>query len=202
MARGSKRYIQLEARLSELQRNLLSLLRKPPISKTHYNDQELDSTRAYIVLTHAEIEAFCEDIVRKKARSARERFDRGMGVTPVLRRIVSYHVGKNQKSWSDVRTPTADVVERASQSHLTTIQQNQGIKRSNLKKLLFPLGVLETEMDVTWLALMDSFGRERGGVAHSSVRIGTAPDPVTELTTVNQLLAELLTLDRVLGRMQ
>lgn len=202
MARGSRRYIQLKSRLRELRTNLLSFLPEPPVSKTLYNDQELDSTRAYIVLAHAEIEAFCEDIVRRKAKTAKGAFDRGRGVTPVLRKIVSYYVGKNLRPWSDVQTPSPDIVERASQSHLSTIQQNHGIRPSNLEKLLYPIGVVETRMDTTWLAMMDSFGTKRGGVAHSTVRAVTSPDPLTELTTVEHLLHGLLRLDRLLGKLR
>ena len=95
--------------------------------------------------------------------------------------------------------PSADVVEKASQSHLSAINENNGIKRANLEKLLYPLGVLDRHMDTTWLAQMDSFGGKRGSVAHSSSRAVVAPDPLTELTTVNQLLLGLLSLDRVLG---
>ncbi len=199
MVRGSKRYTQLRTRLHELRMHLLPFLPEPPISKILYNDQELDSTRAYIVLAHAEIEAFCEDIVRDKATTAKNTFDAAGRVTPVLRRIVSYHVGKNQRSWSEVRTPSADVVEKALQSHFTAINNNHGIKRTSLERLMYPLGVLERHMDATWLAQMDSFGRKRGSVAHSSVRTAKAPDPLSELTTVNQLLSGLLLLDRVLG---
>jgi hypothetical protein len=199
MPRGSNRYMQLKRRLHELRNHLLPFLPEPPVSKVLYNVQEIDSTRAYIVLAHAEIEAFCEDIVREKARTAKGSFDVAGRVTPVLRRIVSYYVGKNRRSWSDVRTPSADVVEKASQSYFSAINENNGIKRTNLEKLLYPVGVLERHMDTTWVAQMDSFGGKRGRLAHSSVRAGVAPDPLTELTTVNQLLDGLLALDRALA---
>jgi hypothetical protein len=57
MSRGSQRYLVLKRRLSQLDQNLLYFLPPPPHSKTTYTSQELDLTRAYIVLVHAEIEA-------------------------------------------------------------------------------------------------------------------------------------------------
>ena len=58
MARGSKRYTELKRRLSNLRQNLLGFLPPPPKSKTSYSPQELDLTRSYVLLAHAEIEAF------------------------------------------------------------------------------------------------------------------------------------------------
>jgi len=199
MPRGSKRYVQLASRLAELQRNLLPFLPVPPAYRTTYIDQELDATRAYIVLAHAEIEAFCEDIVNEKAKTAKDLFDSHQRVTPVLRRIVSYYVGKNRKSWSEVRTPSADTVRSASESHLTTVRENNGVKRQNLERLLYPLGVVDAHMNATWLAEMDSFGAKRGDMAHRSGGVVTAPDPPGEVATVGRLLVGLLTLDRALG---
>lgn len=200
MFRGSRRYTQLRNRLFELRKNLLSFLPEPPVSKTTYNDQELDLTRAYIVLAHAEIEAFCEDIVRERVRSAKGAFDKTGRVTPVMRKMVSYYVGKNRRPWTDVRAPSSDIAEKASQSHLAAVNENNGIKRANLEKLLYPLGVLDSHMDVIWLAQMDSFGSARGRVAHNTIGASIAPDPLTELINVNQLLTGLLKLDRVLSR--
>jgi hypothetical protein len=202
MPRGSKKFTKLKSRLHELRRNLLSFLPYPPISKVSYTDQELDSTRAYIVLAHAEIESYCEELVRNKVDAAKAAFDAGRQVTPVLRRLLAYHVGKNKKSWSEVRSPSLAIVSAAAQGHISTIRQNNGIRRSDLEKLLFPVGVLETGLDTIWLAQMDSFGIRRGGMAHSGVGAVAAPDPLTELTTVNQLLSGLLKLDRALARLK
>jgi hypothetical protein len=181
---------------------LLSFLPDPPVSRTLYSRQELDSARGYVVLAHAEIEAFCEDIVLSKVQRAESVFQTTGRVTPVLRKLLSYHVGKNRRSWSEVQSPSSNVVEAALQSHTDIIRANHGIKINNLEKLFYPIGVLETELDAAWLAAMDSFGARRGGMAHSSVAAGFAPDPLTELNAVIQLLSGLLKLDRILAKLQ
>ena len=202
MPRGSKRYGRLRSRVAELQNNLLPFLPVPPASRTAYTDQELDATRAYIVLAHAEIEAFCEDIVRNRAISAKTFFDNAGQVSTVLRRLVSYYVGKNRRSWSEVRAPSPSTVTSAAESHFAAIRDNNGIKRTNLERLLYPLGVVEAQMNTTWLAQMDSFGARRGDVAHRDVGAVTAPDPLSEVTAVGHLLVGLLTLDRILGQLR
>src|SRR6266404_4400647 len=98
MPSGSRRYADLARRVQELGQHLLSFLPPPPaLSKTTYTPQELDLTRSYIVLVHAEIESFCEDLVIEKASKARQEFKANGRVTPILRRMIAYYVGKNRK---------------------------------------------------------------------------------------------------------
>jgi hypothetical protein len=180
----------------------LSFLPDPPTSKVSYSDKELDATRAYIVLAHAEIEAFCENLALEKARAAKAVFDATGKVRPALRRIIAYHVARNQRSWSEVLAPTRNVAEPALRSYQKAIHDNHGIKRRNLEKMLFPIGVPDVRLNTTWLAQMDSFGSNRGTWAHQSARALNPPDPLSELTAVNRLLQGLLDLDRIFGRLR
>ena len=202
MARGSRRYGHLRRRLNELRRHLLAFLPPPPQSKISFTPQELDLTRSFVVLAHAEIEAFCEDLALAKARTSQQAFASRGQVTPVLRRIVSYYVAKKGMSWSGVLTPSPKTVEQALNSYLQAVRDNNGIKRKNLERLLYPLGVLEPMLDTTWLAQMDSFGTKRGGLAHQTIGAVSPPDPVSESANVSQLLTGLLDLDRALSRIQ
>ncbi len=202
MARGSRRYVGLRRRLEELRRHLLYFLPPPPQSKTSFTDRELDLTRSFIVLAHAEIEAFCEDSALAKARAAKQMFHVHGKVTRVQRRIVSYHVGRKGWPWNEVTRPSLQTIDSAFQSYSDAIQNNHGIKRINLEKLLFPLGVVDSRLNATWLAQMDSFGLKRGDWAHKSIKALNPPDPGSESATVNQLLQGLLVLDRVLSRLR
>jgi HEPN superfamily RiboL-PSP-like protein len=201
MVRGSNRFVELRHRLEELTANLLGFLPPPPQSRTSYTSKEFDLARSYIVLAHAEIESYCESLAKEKAGKAVREFDSGAKVTPVLRRIVAYFVAKNLKSWGEVRVPSPEIVQRAYQSYLETVRSNNGVKRSNLERLLFPLGLSESDLDITWLAQMDSFGSTRGEHAHNSTRVVNPPDPATVTKTVGQLLQGLLALDRTFSRL-
>ena len=108
MPQGSIRYRRLTSRLTQLRNHLLYFIPTPPASKLSYSDSELDSTRAYVVLAHAEIEAFCEELVRGKAQTAKLVFDTKGHVQPMLRKMVAYYVARKGQSWetSQTRLPT------------------------------------------------------------------------------------------------
>ena len=202
MTRGSSRFTVLKRRVDDLARRLLSFLPPPPASKTTYTPKEIDLTCAFVVLVHAEIEEFCEEIVTEKAKKALGKSQTLGRTTPVLRRIVAFHVGKEKKSWSEVLSPSPLIVESASNSYFGAVRENHGVKRKNLEHLLYPLGMTEPQLDPTWLVQMDSFGSARGRFAHKSIRAFNPPDPYSELTNVKQLLNGLLLLDRMLSRLR
>jgi hypothetical protein len=204
MAKGSNNYRRLKSRLGQLRKHLLYFLPDPPVSQISYSDREIDSTRAYVVLVHAEIESFCEELVRGKAQAAKLAFDTSGEVKPILRRMVAYYVARKGRSWGDVLSPPAKVVRSTFESYKTSIEENHGVRRKNLEKLLFPLGIHDKHLNklMTWLAQMDSFGKDRGGLAHRSIGAQQAPDPLSQLVTVNQLLNGLLELDRIVGRIR
>lgn len=202
MPRGSKQYRDLTLRLEQLRKHLLFFVPNPPVSKLSYSSQELDLAMAYVVLAHAEIEAFCEDLVSHRVTVAKSTYDKTGTVSPALRKLITHFVVIKGKSWSNVVAPSNAAVESAVKAHKKTVKNNHGVKRTNLEKLLYPLGIVETHLNPTWLADMDSFGAKRGGWAHSSVRAQQPPDPLTQMRAVNQLLNGLSNLDRRLARVR
>ena len=200
MPNGSKRYRELTTRLDQLRGNLLHFLPVPPTSRLAYSDAELDATRAYIVLAHAEIESFCEQAALSRATRSKTIFDNSQIVTPCFRRILSYYVAQKHGSWHEVLNPATNVANKAFRFYQKLISDNHGVKRRNLQKILFPIGVLDTDLNPTWVAQMDSFGLVRGGWAHASVRTQQPPDPPTQFNAVQHLLVGLLSLDRVVAR--
>lgn len=202
MVRGSKKYTSLQRRVKELEKHLLSFLPPPPLSTTVYTPPQLDLTRSYILLAHAEIEAFCEELALEKASKALNDFRAKGRIKPVLRKITAYYVIKEKKSWGDVLKPSATVIERAFQSYATTVRDNNGIKRPNLGRLFYPLGISEASLDTTWLTQMDTFGSNRGTWAHGSIKVHNPPDPKSEVTNVEQLLQGLLLLDGIMRKLR
>ena len=207
MPKGSQSYRHLVSRLGQLRKHLLPFLPDPPLpplSRLSYTNAEFDSTRAYVVLSHAEIEAYCEELALRKAQGAKVQFDTNGVVQPVLRRMVGYYVARNGKSWDNVAAPPPDVVASATESFKSVVRGNHGVKINNLEKLFFPLGICDRHLVrlQTWLAQMNSFGERRGSFAHSSIGVQQQPDPLSQLTTVNQLLNGLEELDRIFGRLR
>ena len=84
----------------------------------------------------------------------------------------------------------------------TVIDQNHGIREENLSKILFPIGIEPWSLDNVWLTTMDSFGRARGSVAHTSVKTQQPIDPETEFTRIAKLiLPGLKKLDKKISRL-
>jgi hypothetical protein len=202
MVRGSARYASLRRRLEELEKHLLSFLPPPPLSTTVYTPRQFDLTRSYIVLAHAEIEAFCEEIAVLKANKAMNHFRVYGTIRPILRKIVAYYVIKEKKSWSHVSKPSATTIETAFQSYLGSVRDNHGIKRLNIGRLFYPLGISEASLDTTWLTQMDTFGSNRGTWAHSSIKAHNPPDPHSEVKNVKQLMEGLLLLDGIMRHLK
>ena len=196
MQQGSKNYRLLVSRAVELRKHLLLFLSEQPTSKVSYSSYEFDLTRAYVILMHAEIEGFCEMLADRRIRRAKERYNKDRRIEPALRRIIAYHVGKKVKSWEHVLAPTPDIVNAAFQAYMQIIDNNHGIKRSNLEAMFYPLGLLDKHLDAAWMAQMDSFGITRGVFAHSRAGAQQMPDPLSQLQAVNGLLKGLLELDQ------
>jgi len=195
MPSGSASYKALRARLDDLKGRFLSFLPPPPESKTDYTPQELDWTRSYVVLAHAEIEMFCEDLALEKAKLVKDGFDQSQTVTPVLRKLVTYYVGKQRESWRETITPSSNLVASAYASYKGGIDANNGIKENNLKLLFHPLGVMD--MGTAWVAAMSAFGTKRGELAHKGIKAQSQLDAHTELQRVERdLMPGLLELDR------
>jgi RiboL-PSP-HEPN len=195
MTGASIRYQALQNRLNDLKKRLLSFLPPPPNSKINYTDQELDWTRSYVVLVHAEIEMFCEDIALTRAQLAKEEFNKRQKVTPVLRKLVTYYVSRQRESWRETISPSTALVESAFASYKGEIDSNHGVKEKNLKILFHPLGIMD--IDAAWLAAMNSFGAKRGELAHKGIKAHSQLDAHSELQRVERhLLPGLLKIDR------
>lgn len=84
------------------------------------------------------------------------------------------------------------------------IDQNHGVKEANILALLLPIGIDIDDLDCNWLAKMNTFGENRGDVAHKSAtsyRTIQPPDPVSELDTVRQITQELLKVDELINQL-
>lgn len=202
MSNFPPRYKQMSLRLSEIRSHLLYFLPTPVASLTTYTNQQFDLTRAYVLLAHAEIETFCENVASDRLSSSKTIFDTSGKISTTLRTVITYHQVKKLSSWHSIKNPTSDIVSAAVQSLTSVIRENHGVKAANLAKLFYPLGVLETSLGATWLAQMDSFGSSRGSWAHNSVGVVTVPDPVGQLQLVGQISTGLLNLEKLVRRLR
>ncbi len=208
MAR-SARYRALTPRLRELRRHLLPAEFDPT---RPYSDRQVDRVRGYRLLAHAEIEACIEDMVTAAVTAAWTGWQADARPRTCLMALVAYYEGDlggppetldPAKRSKKVLVHLADRIDRARKHHVNqVVRGNNGIKERNLLALLLPVGVLEADLDKTWLATIDSFGSQRGDTAHQSGRAQQQPDPQQELKTVQSIAAGLAKVDARLTGLQ
>ena len=105
---NSQRYIQLEKRV-----RVIESLYLPPIRPSgNYTPKEQDDIRAYLLLVHAEIESYFEEISEKKAKDAFRKWKSTRTKSNVLLSLVSFHEDKIQEN----KTPVRDIEARVNKA--------------------------------------------------------------------------------------
>ncbi|HEY9796208.1 MAG TPA: HEPN domain-containing protein [Leptolyngbyaceae cyanobacterium] len=208
----SVRFRTLTKELSRLKKQFL-----PKISPTGlYSDRQLARTLAYRVLAHAEIEAYLEDRVREVAIDAKNDWDNTGKTRRTLICLLAFS-GQMMDTPPNTLTPTnssqdawekklkiSKKLDSAISCFNRVIKQNHGVKEANILALLLPIGIDSDDLDSAWLATMNTFGEQRGLVAHSSAtsyRTVQPPDPATELSTVLQIAQGLLQVDELINNL-
>ncbi|MFO7578984.1 MAG: HEPN domain-containing protein [Nitrosomonas halophila] len=200
------RFREMQARLTELRHHMLPA----KFSSTgDYNDRQLDRTRGYRVLVHAEIESYLEDIAREAVTLAIQEWKSNRKPSTILLAfLAAYHSGWNTnderenedivrlaKARSRVKDSINEAIDVAQKQYITSVRDNHGVKEKNFKRLIIPLGIEIDELDGTWLTNLDNFGASRGDTAHKTKRATGQINPEDEYKTVKRLVKGLKELD-------
>ncbi len=204
----SLRFRQLTKELNRLKKQFLP---RKFSEINDYSERQLALTFAYRVFAHAEIESYLEDRVWDTVLTAKKIWDNQGKASGVLLCVIAFS-GQEMEAPPDTLTPLKgnknvsldklkitkkiDIVIRCFKS---VIDQNHGIKETNLLKLLLPIGIDSDDLDKVWLLNMDTFGEERGEIAHSSgIKTKKTPNPADELERVKQIIQELEKVDQLI----
>lgn len=209
----SARFRTLTKELNRLKKQFLPKIN--PIGS--YSDRQIALTLAYRVLAHAEIEAYLEDRVWEVVINAKTNWDRTSKPCRTLISLVAFS-GQMMDMPPDTLTPTKPSksipperiklnkkMDSAINCFKRVIDQNHGVKESNLLALLLPIGIDSDDLDSALLATMNAFGEQRGVVAHSSAisyKTIQPPDPATELSRVQQIIEGLLLVDELISNLK
>ncbi|MDB9538852.1 hypothetical protein NWP22_01225 [Anabaenopsis tanganyikae CS-531] len=177
---------------------------------------QLSRTLAYRVLAHAEIESYLEDRVWEVTLNAKQMWNNGGKTCLTLISLIAFS-GQNMEIPPDTLTPKqgnktvpldkikiSKKIDLAIKAFKKVIDNNHGVKEANILALLLPIGIDSDDLDPAWLANMNTFGRERGIVAHTSAtsyRTIQPPDPANELSMVEQITEQLLKLDELINKL-
>ncbi|HEY6987657.1 MAG TPA: HEPN domain-containing protein [Bryobacteraceae bacterium] len=165
-------------------------------------------TRAFLVLSHAEIESYLESWAKEITRSCESVWKAANRVTkPLAFLLVSIseriEAGQtlSETKGKDVPTRLEESARRLFEKHYTQVKNNHGIKEKNFWSLLGPLGVPVTALPSTLLPNLDSLGEIRGQHAHQSIKaVASVLDPETEYKRVSDLVDELKTFDEWIAK--
>jgi hypothetical protein len=163
-----------------------------------YSQKQYDLAKAFVLLVHAEVESFLEDISRDRAKKLENVWAKKQRRSKGIRRLIHSHNLHSRQPWQPVDW-SPDRINSAINFYNGLINSNNGIKEKDICQLFFPLGIRYEEFNVTWLADMSSFGAARGGFAHGSVKTHQPVDPQSELDKVKRLVKGLARLDRRIG---
>ncbi|MCE9663907.1 hypothetical protein LY622_10670 [Halomonas sp. M5N1S17] len=202
----SIRFKEMRARLTELRHHMLPAKFSPT---GDYSDRQLDRTRGYRVLVHAEIESYLEDVAREAVTQAIQKWKNNKKPSTILLAfLAAYHSGWNSnddreneeivrlaKARSRVKDSINEAIDIAQKQYITNVRDNHGVKEKNFKRLIIPLGIEIDELDGTWLTNLDNFGASRGETAHKTKRATGQVNPEDEYKTVQSLVEGLKELD-------
>lgn len=203
MARKPKQsthFKQLTKNLSKLEKAFLSMKKKPNGS---YTVTELVMARAYELLVHAEIEYYFENIAKKVVLTAYKKWKYDKKPSHVLMSVTAFMNIKEkipekvsrQNISKDEEGLIENRLEEYVSRYMAIIDKNNGVKENDLLKILLPLGIHLNEIDTTFLISIDSFGRDRGEIAHNSIKTQSLSDPFTKQRDVTNILTEIGKLD-------
>ncbi len=181
---NSIRYQQLESRIREIEGNLL-----PSFDVSgNYSSRDLDLTRAYCLLCHAEIEAYLEDIILEVVRAVFAFWKADTSKIPEIIFNLTCHF----RAKTDKKESPASLVHMGMKSFEDIIEKNHGIKEHNIDNILTPIGY---PMDKTLVTVLHSFGDTRGDIAHKSFKTQQQIDAQTEKSNIDKIIVELKKFD-------
>jgi hypothetical protein len=160
-------------------------------------------TRAFLVLSHAEIESYLEGWAKEIARASEIVWNRsGRVVTPLaclLSSLGERIVPPTTLSTSgakDSQQKLADAITKVFQRYYKLIKDNNGVREQNVLSLFGPLGVQSAAFSPTFLPTLDALGVIRGAHAHNSAKaVASVLDPETEHSRIDSLLTDMIVFD-------
>lgn len=196
----SRRLRQLISRITFLENNILPEER----IDGNYTRKEQDLTKSFILLVHAEIEAFIEDRAKEKMNQALLNWNSTRRKSNCLKSVLAFSGNElNFNEDSNSKNIQYRINKTVAHYMSSVVDKNHGVKEKNILKILLPLGIEINEIDQTWLGIMESFGSTRGNIAHNSLQVQNRVDRTTELNRVKtQIIPELEVIDDLIRKLK
>lgn len=156
----------------------------------NYSREQDDKTKAFLLLAHAELEAYFEDRAKNRVDVAHAHWQRAGTCTAVLSRLLVYH----QDEFEPISPHS---VRKAVNYYVDKLDKNHGILEKNLLSIFLPLGLGHHDLDSRLVTACNQLGRKRGQFAHASIKTHQQVDPKSERDNIRKnVIPELKRLDR------
>lgn len=129
--------------------------------------------KGYIVLVHAQIEYYFEELAISIAQESYFEYENNKNIQIPLLSISSVNIFEISypESFSDNRPKSFvnlnDRIKRIYSKYFETVKMNHGITEKYLINLFWPLGVDVEIFDTNLLAMLASLASQRGEIAHA-----------------------------------
>jgi hypothetical protein len=167
----------------------------------HYSQREYDLARGYVVLAHAELEAYIEDRAIEITQRAESNWQTRGRHSRVIRGICASHNMQTRQPWLSF-TKDANKIRSALKFYKRQVRDNHGIKEVNLLRLVFPIGIQHQSINAALLTDLDAFGSFRGGIAHSSIKTQQPIDIEARYKKIEAIIKRLKILDRKINNLR
>lgn len=212
--RRARKLTGLKCRIAALASSLQIDQRLVPRSQT-----DVDRIHGFRLLVHSEIQEYVESIascildttiqlhaIGNELTHAGHHLSVFNSIIPLVdkRRANSFRYPSFDANEAlTVSLTRPEMVEKAVNTHRSVIESNNGVKSSNLNRMLVPIGYREGLFPPGFFQLMDNFGRARGDVAHKSGVVGAAnwPSGSSELQRINQIIPGLASIETHMPRL-
>jgi len=194
---NSRKYNALISRIHFLENTILPNVR----ISGNYTKKESDLIRSYVLLVHAEIEYYFENVAKDKAVKSLRKWMNNRKKNNCLLAIMAFCSAEiNWDKKSKINKTKLDYrINETVNHYIGRLNNNNGVKAKNIRDILLPIGIEEHELDEAWLSIMDSFGVTRGMIAHNTIGVQRPIDLVIEKNNINQyILREIQRLDELL----
>lgn len=153
---------------------------------------------AFRMLVHSEFEHYVEDIAASAMQDALDRWNE-QGVPQRSLQSLMTLMGPT-KDFPTAVQDAEDIhkkrLSKAIGEYKSAIKSNNGVKEADLLRILLPLGLTVADFDTVWLADIDTWGTERGDVAHKTLlSIKNRVDPKRSYSKAREIVNGFRELD-------
>lgn len=192
----SSEYQKLVQAISDLRADLMGF---PPNPTGVYSNSELLMCQSFVVFSHAEVQVYWESVARRILAEAENKWENTKEVGRVVATLLAYR--RPEKVYIPRDTANARnhgkfdwLLGEAIKNQKEVIDDNSGIKRSNITEMFLPLGVFLSDLVEALLIQLDQTGAKRGNMVHKSSRVSlrTIRDPFSdEMKDIDDLITEI-----------